>query len=335
MNGHGLTTIEEVLDHITGYWRSAILWAASDLNMADHVLDGRDTAGAIAAAEQADERAVRLIMDALCALGFADKSDGHYRIEDLPATIVAKRPGAFGESAPAWFNQPAWKAWGQLREVAKTGQPVIDPMTVGHEYFELSARASFNSAQVMGAMALPLLHVEPGAGTRIIDIACGSGGIGYAIATVDPTATVIGIDGDAVLAVAREYADELDIGDRVTHVPGDVTQVEFGVDRFDLAIASHVLHWCRRDDAAAIVERLGRSVVPGGRILIHEFVPDDERRRATHALMYSVFLLLNTAHGGTYTLGELSEWLIASGFENIKSQPALGNATAIVATRRR
>lgn len=50
MSDHGLKTIEEVLDQVTGFWRSAIIWAARDLSAADHILAGRDTPQAIAEA---------------------------------------------------------------------------------------------------------------------------------------------------------------------------------------------------------------------------------------------------------------------------------------------
>lgn len=332
MSDHGVKTIEEIVDQVTGYWRSAILWAAFDLNVADHILGGRDTAAAIAEAEGADPRSVGILMDAVCALGLADKVNGRYKLEPIAEGVIAKRPGSLGDAAPIWFNEIFWAAWARLPEVVRSGKPV-EPLEIEHPFWEIFARASFGVAQLQGMMAADMLKVGPGAGLRVLDVGCGSGGVGYAFAAADPTATVTGLDGESVLRIAGEHASKLGIAGRVTHRVTNIVGAEtFGEGEFDLAIVSHILHGFDEETARALLGKVSRALVGGGRVLINEFVPDSERRRAAFPLMFGVGMMLGSA-GTTYTLPEISGWLGGAGFGNVSEHRTIGYASAIIATK--
>lgn len=333
MSEHGVKTVEQILDQVTGFWRSAILWAAFDLNLAEHLIAGRDTAAAIAAAEGADERVVRILLNALCGMGFADQVDGRYKLEPVAEAVLPNRPGAMGASAPIWFNEHAWAAWARLPEVARSGKPV-DPLEVDHPFWDIFARASFGVAQLQGMMAADMLGAASGPGLRVLDVGCGSGGVGYAFALANPGTTVTGLDGESVLEVAGENASTLGLSGRVTHKVTNVLEApSFGEGRFDLAIVSHILHHCDEAAAHALLGKVSRALTGGGRILINEFVPDEERRRATFPLMFAVLMALGSP-GDTYTLSELSAWLGAAGFEKVEHRPTIGYASAITATKR-
>jgi ubiquinone/menaquinone biosynthesis C-methylase UbiE len=333
MSDHGLKTPEEVLDQFTGIWRSGILRAALELNVADHILAGRDTPAAIAEAEGAEPRAVGILLDAVCALGFADKVDGRYRLEPAAEAMLAARPGSFKDASPIWLNEIFWSAWWRLPEAVRTGRPVV-AAEMDHPFWAIFARASFGVAQLQGTVAAGLLGIAPGARTRVLDVGCGSGGVGYALALADPTATVTGLDGRTVLPIAAEHAATLGIADRVTHRVTDIfTAAGLGDAEFDVAIVSHILHGCAPAVARTLLRKVARAVVPRGRILINEFVPDEERRRAAFALMFGVLMLLGSA-GNTYTLSEISGWLAEAGFTGVAHHPTIGHASAIIATKR-
>lgn len=331
MSSHGVGSIEQVIDIITGYWRTATIRTALDLRAADHIQAGRDTAGAIADAEGADPRGVRAVLDACCALGLMDRRDGRYALEAISSGVMTESAVSFRTAAPIWLNDLMWDAWWRLPEVVRSGKPI--QMPVDHPFWELFARSSFGVAQISGAAAASFLGVTPGAGLRVLDVGCGSGGVGFAFAVADPTATVTGLDGPTVLGIARENAERLGIAGRVTHRAVDLaTEDDYGEGAFDLAIVSHVLHAFDADGARAILRRLARALSPGGRLLVAEMVPDDERRRTAFALLFGVLVYMLQG-ADVFTEAELRSWISEVGLTEIQRHPALGYATYLVATR--
>lgn len=329
---HELKTPEDVLLQLTGFWRTAIMRAAFDLNLVDHILDGRDTVRAIAEAENADPRTLKILMDAFCALGFADRAEDHYTIDQQMARLLRHRPGSVADIAAVWANDLLWKGWGSLTEAIRLGRPVED-LELEHPYWDATfARATFALAHQSGKRILPKLNIQPGARTRILDVGCGSGGFGYALALADESSTVTGIDGEGVLMIARQNAAELGIEDRVTLRSGDITTQDLGNEEFDIAVLSNLLHLFPPETAGSIVERTFRALRPGGCVVISEYLPDDDRRLAALPLMFGVFMTVISG-GNAYTYPEILEWLKAAGLENEERHDMPGFFTMITARR--
>ncbi|MFJ3700882.1 MULTISPECIES: class I SAM-dependent methyltransferase [unclassified Streptomyces] len=136
------------------------------------------------------------------------------------------------------------------------------------------------------------LHLAPG--TRVLDLASGSGEMLCTWAR-DHGVTGTGVDISTVFTgEARARAAELGVADQVTFLHDDA--VGYVSDEpVDLAACIGAT-WIG-DGAAGTVELLGRSLRPGGLMLIGEpywrrEVPDEETARACHAGSKADFLLL-------------------------------------------
>jgi hypothetical protein len=128
---------------------------------------------------------------------------------------------------------------------------------------------------------------------------------------------------DTVESVAAEHAKELGIAGRVTLREVDVAEAaSYGHAEFDLAVVANMLHLFDPVTNAAVLTKTAAALAPGGRVLVHEIVPDDERRRAAYPLMFAVELLLRTTRGTAYTLPEITGWLTEAGFERVEHHAA-------------
>ena len=117
--------------------------------------------------------------------------------------------------------------------------------------------------------ALPLC-----AGMRVIEIGCGPGAAARAVANrVGPSGHVLAVDRSAkAMAQLRETAADLIAAGRLTprQVEAEELELEPGEEPFDLAFAVSVGAFDGRHPAAGAkaIERLGRALVPGGRLLV-------------------------------------------------------------------
>ena len=102
--------------------------------------------------------------------------------------------------------------------------------------------------------------LEPRRGEAILDLGCGTGELGTAIAARG--ARVVGLDSSAeMIAVARERAPALE------WLIGDGEALAFD-GTFDAVFSNAALHWMTRAEAAA--RGIARALKPGGR-LVAEF----------------------------------------------------------------
>ncbi len=108
-----------------------------------------------------------------------------------------------------------------------------------------------------------------GAEDTVLDLACGSGNV--AITAARRGATVTGLDiTPAMLAQARENAGIASVDD-ITWLEGDVTDLPFEPDRFDVTLSA--LGHMYGDPASAAAEELLTVTRPGGRIGFTAWTP--------------------------------------------------------------
>lgn len=105
----------------------------------------------------------------------------------------------------------------------------------------------------LGAPVLELLAARPG--EHILDVGCGDGVLTKKIA--DLGCNVVGVDSSPdFVASARKLG--------LTVVEKSASDMEFG-PRFDAAFSNAALHWMK--DADTVIERVARSLRPGGRFV--------------------------------------------------------------------
>ena len=112
------------------------------------------------------------------------------------------------------------------------------------------------------------------AGERVLDVGCGSGVVTREIARrVGPAGLAVGLDpSPALLAVARELADQTGLGDRVEFHEGDALRLPFPDRSFDAAVCVTVLSHVPNGEAA--IPELVRVLRSGGRLGVFDFDAD-------------------------------------------------------------
>ncbi len=313
---------------------SRVLCAGVQLGVFSHIADGNTTAQEIARAAKASERGIRMLLDALVACQLLTKMEGQYDLTPPAGRyLVRGRPEYMGSMME---YDPLWEAWGRLAEVIRAGKPFhrLEERERAENFFPHLVRTLHISNREPARRAAHALGAgNPGRGLRVIDIACGSGVWGIAIAEADPEARLTAQDFPALLSLTREYVMRHGVEDRYEFLPGDLKEVDLGVNRYDLALLGNIVHSEGERASCDLLRRLYRALRPGGRVAIIDMVPNNDRTGPPFPVFFALNMLVNTEEGDTYTLAEYTQWLQEAGFARVETVDIGSHSPLIIGCR--
>jgi ubiquinone/menaquinone biosynthesis C-methylase UbiE len=177
-------------------------------------------------------------------------------------------------------------------------------------------------ATAMGGLAYPqamsvagLLNAGGPKPMKVLDVAASHGIFGIAAAQSNPQAVAVGLDWENVLPMARENARRFGVGDRYETIAGDVFKVDLG-GPYDAILVPNLLHHFDVGQNVVMLKRLRAAAKPGGKIVIVEFVVEEDRITPPAAGAFAMIMLASTPHGDVYTFKEYSAMLAQAGFKN-------------------
>ncbi|MBM4373035.1 MAG: acetylserotonin O-methyltransferase, partial [Deltaproteobacteria bacterium] len=147
---------------------------------------------------------------------------------------------------------------------------------------------------------------------RVLDVGGASGAYAAEFVRQGRNLRATVTDLPEVLPLTRRYLDDGGMADRVDTLPGDYHVDGFG-EGWDLVFLSNVIHINSAEENAGLVARSAAALAPGGRLVIQDFVPSEDRSGPPHVVLFSLNMLVNTRAGDTYTLSEIRSWTDAAG----------------------
>lgn len=331
-------TPEPISDIIWAQARTRVFVAASELDLFTklHALQVADAAG-LASVLDAKERAVRILCDALVAMGLLVRKKNGYALTPVSEAFLVDRPG---ESSWANFgrvhDQLLRPRWDKLTEVVKAGRPStgVDQEANGPEFFtqliHLIYPQSFMAAQ---AAARRLGVGKKLRGLKILDVAAGSGAWGLAFAVEDRSARVTVLDWPEVLEHTRKYVAKHQAEAQYEFQAGNVHEVDFGEAVYDLVILGHICHSEGFENTQMLLEKSFRALKKDGRLLIAEFLRNDQHSGPLLPALFGVNMLVSTENGDTWSFKEFKGWLTDLGFRKVEKLEAPAPSPLIVARK--
>jgi SAM-dependent methyltransferase len=302
----------EPIDRLVGGYRAAqVLFTAARLNLFAALEAGPVSGDELARRLRADPHAVRMLADALTALGLLKKAGGRYRNSALVrAFLLPAAPRS--QHALLLHGARLYEQWAQLFDVVKTGRPAarrkVDPRLRGDARSFAEAMAS--SARLGARETAAALDL--GGVRTMLDIGGGPGLYAIACARRQPGLQAVVFDNPRTLEVARANIARAGLAHRVTVRPGDAFRDDLG-SGYDFILLSNLVHVYSDADNRRLVRRAAAALNPGGRVCIKDFLLNPGRVSPVKASLFAVNMLVNTAGGDCYTLAEMKAWLRAAG----------------------
>lgn len=305
-----IRTMDELRDVVYAFRLPRLIATALDLDVFTVMGHRRWTPKALARALNASERGVDILLRNLETAGLLNKRGTSYGVEKLGRTFLnRKSPDYQGAYLDLLHRQ--WDNWAQLTHAVRTGKPIETDAPDDPEYRRSFTWAmhqrSLNPAKQVAAQ-LDLSNVK-----TLLDVGGGPGT--YALEFLRRNSKLrAGIwDRGAALEVAREIAEPLRHGKRVSYYPGDLFEDPVP-GKFDVMWISNVLHIFSPTENKTLFRKLKRVLTPGGRILIQDtFLMNKPGFDIMDTNLFAVTMLLFTSTGNTYGARDVQRWLKTCG----------------------
>jgi len=305
-------TTDEIIAAGRGFQAACVLTAAAELDLFTALDEGARDAGSVAGRLGADERATRVVLDALVALEVLSKQGDQYALAPETARLLS-RAGGGNVLAMLRHQGTCLRRWSQLARVVRDGGPAPRAESILDEAAEqvafIEAMHNFSSsvaAETVGRLGpLDFAH--------LLDVGGASGTWTIEFLKAVPGARATLFDLPSVIPMAERRISQAGFAERVDLVAGDFYQDDLPGGA-DLAFLGAIAHQNSRQQNRELFGKVRAALEPGGVVVIRDVVMDRSHTEPRAGALFAVNMLVATPGGGTYSFEEYSEDLRASGF---------------------
>jgi predicted O-methyltransferase YrrM len=245
--------------------------------------------------------------------------------------LVSGPEGGFGEYCRNQLDRQMYPFLHNISDVLQGRRDTV-PFEDYEAWFGVAEEASLYSesqhAISLPAAALLDALVDLSSAKRLLDIGGGSGAFSITLCGAHPGLSATVIDFPNVVEVGRRFAEEAGLESRIAFIGANALEVEWPKGQ-DAVLFSYVSGSVAAEGVAEFYRRAYRSLDPGGIVLVHDFMVDDDRSGpllpALWALQHAAF----TPGGVSLTLGFVSGLLSDAGFVDVSVGPFVPGMTRL------
>ncbi len=307
-------TAERLLRTSGSYWEACTLHTGVKLEVFSHLGNERLTAGDLAEKIGVSERGLTMLLNALSAMGLLVKEDNHYANTVEGKVFLIKESPRYCGSLIS-HHSVLINYWSQLTQAVTSGQPLKKVPYKDEDERETFLMGMFNQAMASAPQIAELIDLS--GKHHLLDLGGGPGtyAIHFCIANPDLRAAIF--DFPESRSCALRMVKQFNLEERIDFIAGNYLEEEIG-GTYDVAWLSHILHADGEKDCEEIIKKTTSVMEPGGLILIHDFILDDNEDKPLFPALFSLNMLINTPQGQSYSDARIKDMLCKAGLKDVK-----------------
>ncbi|MGI8604122.1 MAG: methyltransferase [Verrucomicrobiales bacterium] len=300
---------------------------------------GSATLAAICEALGLVERPADVMLTLFKARGLLVEENGAFHLSAEAAEyLVADSPWFLG---PYYGSLKDRRGALDLLDVLRTGKPVLwGGKHHAQEDWHTAMADDCYAARFTAAMDCRGVYLAQAAAkkldlsttTRLLDIAGGSGIYACSFVAHHPHLRVAVFEKPPVDDLARKLILQRGFEERVDVIAGDMFTPPLPAD-FDAHLWSNVLHDWDVPEVKTLLAESAAALRSGGLLIIHDAWLNPTKDGPLHVAEYSVTLAHGT-QGRCYSIKEMTLWLHAAGFEEVRHFDTVAARGVLTARRR-
>ena len=328
-----LDNVRDISRIAYGFMASKVLFTALDLDLFGWLAAGPKSADGLAADTGLLPTRLEILLTACVGLGLLVKHGETYA--NAPASqnyLVRGAPSDFGDYYRFQIDRQVYPAFAQLPEALRGRRADFYRLMDDPE-----EALSFSRGQHAGSLgpAVVLARIlDLKDARRLLDVGGGSGAFSITLCRHFPELRATILDFPAVQAVAAAFVREAALSDRITFTPGNALTTDWPAGQ-DVVLLSYLLSAVSAQGVDQLLARAFAALTPGGQIVLHDFMVDDDGRGPATAALWLVNALVIDPDVARLSPSLLEARLLAQGFEGLAHSEVIPGITRAISAVKR
>ena len=321
---------EYILNLTLGYQVSQVLFTAINLNIFTTIAKGINEIAGLSKALESNEQSLARLLNNLVSLNLLEKIDGRYFNKEGASRYLVKGKSNYLGNA-IHHNSNLWDFWEGLEELVRSGggqEPDEDKLNnYSHRLQDyLSAMNDFATIKADDIAESIMINDHK----KMLDLGCGPGTFAIDFTEKNPELQCMIVDLDPNLVYTQKLVRKSKCKDRIFISACNILDDKIPGDGYDLILISNLIHIYAKEEVKIIIEKAWDATVDHGKIVIHDYIVNEEGVGPLFASLFDLTMLVGTPQGKCYTSLEIKELLSQLGAEKIRLLPVcLGSSLVI------
>jgi 2-hydroxy-4-(methylsulfanyl)butanoate S-methyltransferase len=326
-----LTDVRDISRIAYGFIASKALFAALELDLFSRLLEPKSI-DALARESGVPARRVQTLLATLTALGLIVR-DGD-RFHNSPASeryLTRGSPASFGEYYRLQVNRQLYPALEHLDAglAGDASNLSVDQEGLLSDPAEAEIFSVAQHAASLGPAIRLATTIDLQGSRTLLDVAGGSGAFSITLCRHYPELAATIVDFPNVIEVARRFVADAGLSERIDLTGGNALDTDWPGNQ-DVVLMSYLLSAVKEDDVPTLLASAYRSLRPGGLLIVHDFMLDDDEQGPALAAQWFLLGLALQPDAGSFSAATLSVLLAEQGFTGVSSQTLIPQITKIV-----
>lgn len=322
------------------YASNALLVGIIELDLFTKLYNNPSTVSEVCQITDLQERPVRILLKAFCALKFLDKKNKRYYLTPLAETFLVRgRPFYLGDAISIYKdNQVTYE---QVKWAIRQNKPYLykkqDDIFEAHQQDDEKASAFTKWMHVRSLVTGSSIaeRFDFSGYRQMVDVGGGSGGISIMIARHHPHLKAAIFDMPPVCKIAEKMIAEFGLAEKISTIAGDMFKDKFNTkfpEDTDIVVFSRILHDWPMDKCSYLLRQAHAALPPGGMVMIVESLMDEQDKGRLSPFLENL-AMLSCTEGEQFERDEIEGLLHATGYDAITTDTIASNYNLITAKK--